>query len=528
MRYFDANCQIGRYNYWNGKQPIAAPDLLRTMDHYGIHEALVTAALGREYHPWDGNQQVLRLTAGEPRLHPAWVGLPPASRELPPPADLVEEMEEQGVRALFLYPRQYRFTLDDWCVDGLLGPLAERRVPVFICPNGLIGGPEPSDQTDWPGVVRLCRAFPDLPVVVTEVRILRTLRPLYQALEACPNLHVDVSALWLHHVIEFISREWGAGRLLFGSALPEREPGATLGQLAFSDLPEGDLEDIAGGNLRRLLSWSDRVPMPVPDPVFPEPVDELHALVRNREPLRGQGFRCAHGHLGRHFYLHIPDDSAEELVAEMDRLGVESSLIFANAGMNSDEVYDNDLVAEAVRAYPERFMGLVTVNLNRPEEEIRREVERGFARGMLGIKIHPMLSGYDTTGDKVELVCALADERGAFVLNHYWGGTERLLALCRKYPRAVFMTGHTSSEAIAAIPQVDNLYIGSCPLLGLGATEDWVKKVGADRILFGSDLSWNPIAWGLGPILCADIPVEAKRLVLGGNLTRLLAVGTGK
>ena len=46
-------------------------------------------------------------------------------------------MEERGVRALFLYPRHYQFALDDPSVEALLAPFAERRVPVFVCYNGL-------------------------------------------------------------------------------------------------------------------------------------------------------------------------------------------------------------------------------------------------------------------------------------------------------------------------------------------------------------------------------------------------------
>ncbi|NLW50640.1 MAG: hypothetical protein GXY85_07310, partial [Candidatus Brocadiaceae bacterium] len=41
-------------------------------------------------------------------------------------------------------------------------------------------------------------------------------------------------------------------------------------------------------------------------------------------------------------------------------------------------------------------------------------------------------------------------------------------------------------------------------------------------LLFGSDLQDLPIAWGLGPILFARLPVEQKRMILGGNLRRLL------
>ena len=364
IRYFDANCYLGRFNYWNGTQPVTAEQLLAVMDHHGIHEALVVDCLSRESHPLDGNPRILKLVAGQPRLHPAWAALPPRSHELPPPRELVAQMEEQGVRALYLYPKQYHFTLDDWCVDSLLGPLAERRVPLFICPSGLIRG-SGADETAWRGVVRICRAFPDLPVVVIEDRNFTTLWQMYQALEICPNLHVELSGLLYHRIVEFICREWGAERLLFGTAVPARDPGAALGQLNFSEISEADMASVAGGNLRRLLSWT-RTAVPEVPVTFPEPVDELHAIVRERGSLRGQHFLCGHGHLGNHHFLHVIDNTLPQLVAELQRFGIERDIVFANSGMNSDEVYGNDRVAEAMRQYPEQFIGFALINLTAP------------------------------------------------------------------------------------------------------------------------------------------------------------------
>jgi predicted TIM-barrel fold metal-dependent hydrolase len=524
MRTFDANCRIGRYNAWSGREPVTAPDLLATMDHYGIHEALVLDSLAVECHAVDGNRRVLELIESQPRLQPAWVGLPPGSREMASGRELVAQMSEQDVRALFLFPQQYHFTLDDWCVDRLVHPLAERKVPVFVCPNTLLAAGV-QDQTDWAGVVRVCQTFPDLPVVVSEFRISYTLRSMYEALEACPNLRVDISALWLHHAIEFVVREWGAERLVYGSGLPVRDPAAPLCQLTYSDIPVSARDAIAGDTLRSLLSWAD--PVAAPEVRFPEPIDELHALARSGQPLAGQRFFCSHGHLGRHFMLHIPDSTPGELVVEMDRMGVEHGLIFANGGLNSDEVYGNDLVAQAVAEHPHRFTGLVCANMNRSAEIIRSEIERGFALGMRGIKLHPYLNGYDTCGPNVEVACAIANERRCIIINHDWGPSERILDLCRKYPNATFVTGHTSPAALPVVAQVDNLYVGSNALHLFRSAEGIVEEVGADRLLFSSDLSWNPVAWGLGPLLYARLPLEAKREILGGNIRRLMSSNGG-
>ena len=111
MPIFDANCRVGRFNRWSGREPATPEDLVQTMDHYGIDEALVLDNLAVEYHAVEGNARVLDATAGQPRLHPAWVGLPASSRELSPGCDLVVEMAERGVRALFVFPQQYHLSL---------------------------------------------------------------------------------------------------------------------------------------------------------------------------------------------------------------------------------------------------------------------------------------------------------------------------------------------------------------------------------------------------------------------------------
>jgi len=520
VRYFDANCCLGRFNAWDGTQPIAAWDLLAAMDHFGIAEALVVGSLAREQHPADGNEQVMQLAAGRPRLHPAWVGLPPCTGELPPPAEMLAEMEERGVRALFLYPRHYQFALDDSSTEALLAPFAERRVPVFICANGLVGDGG-VDQTDWAGVTHVCHTFPELPVILTDNRISYTQRRLFQTLEACPNLRLDFSALWIGRAVEFIADRWGIGRLIFGSSLPTRDPAVTIGQLAYSGLSAAEKEAAAGGNLRRLLSWAG--PLPVAEVDFPEQVDELHAIARDGGSLAGQGFLCSHGHLGRYYASYAAGNMPNRVVEEMDRCGLARAVVFANIGINGDETYGNDLVVEAMRRHPGRFIGLTMVNLKRSPEEMRREMERGLAQGMRGLKLHPYLQGYDTNGANVELACAFADETHGFIVNHDWGSAERIISLCRKFPNACFMSGHTSPEAVKAVREVDNLYIGSCPLLSYGFAERLVADVGAERVVLGTDLTWMPIGWNLGPVLFARIPIADKRLILGGNLERLLA-----
>jgi len=150
------------------------------------------------------------------------------------------------------------------------------------------------------------------------------------------------------------------------------------------------------------------------------------------------------------------------------------------------------------------------------------ELQRGLELGMQGVKLAPSFQHYPLDGPLLEVACEFAHEHSQFILNHYWGPTTLLRRLCTRYPNACFFTGHSTTEHVDLVRDVDNLYICTCPFLGWRQTEQHVELYGSDRLLFGSDLMDLPITWGLGPILYARIPEADKRRILGGNLRRLM------
>lgn len=521
---FDANCMLGRHCKWKAGDLQSADDLLTEMDHYGIAEAMVFDCMSAEHHPQDGNARVVRAVKPRPRLHAAWAALPTgAPDEQVGGEELVSRMRTARVGALWLFTRVYRFTLSDWCIDELIGPLAAARVPLFINPNAS-GGDWATDQTDWDGVVALCKRWPTLPVVVSEFRIRQTQRLIYRALEACPNLHIELSGYWLHHGIEHVTRRWGARRLIFGSHWPLFGQHMTLAPLTCADISDRDKHDIAGDNLRRLLAWcSPRHESYQPPP----PADDFVAMGRRGTTQGGtvrapMAFSDCHGHLGgRMSHYHVPDGDTDSLVAEMDRLGVARCCVFC-FNILTDEQPGNDQVADAVRRYPDRFVGFTMLNPHRGPAEMRRELERCAAMGLRGIKLINSYQGYPCDGPNIEVACQWANERRQLILNHYWGSATILKRLVEKFSGACFITGHATAEYAGIMKEHPNLYVCSCPLIGPRACEDMVGAIGAERLMFGSDLSDLPVAWGLGPILFSRLPVEQKRMILGGNLERLL------
>ena len=520
-RFFDAFCTVGRHCRLQPGGPHTPEDLLAEMDHYDVWEALVVDGLSRENHPLDGNRRILEVTEGRPRLHPAWAAMPPGADEQPEPEEFVRQMRQHRVGAVFLFTGQYRINLSDWSLDALLEPMADAGVPVFIVPDAIGPGAPSMDQTDCDGVVGICRRWPGLPVVVSEFRIRRSQRTLYRALDACPNLRIELSGYWLHHGIEYITRRWGSERLIFGSNWPRFGQHMTLATLSCAEIEDEDKRKIAGDNLRKLISWC----RPEHPQVELKPAaDEFVQFGRTGERPVDMFFDDCHGHLGgRASSYHLPDCDLDSIVHEMQRLGDRKACVFSFAGVSSDEQFGNDIVADAVRRYPDRFIGFTLLNPHRGRDEMWRELERCAGLGLRGVKLIPYYQGYPEDGPMLEVGAQWANQHKQIVLDHNWGPPAHLERLLAAYPDACFINGHTNLAYAELIKRFPNLCICSCPLIGPRACEEVVEKIGTDRLLFGSDLQDLPIAWGLGPILFSRLPIEQKRMILGGNLQRILA-----
>jgi hypothetical protein len=243
--FFDAYCGLGQLSHPIFGQEFATTDaLLAAMADANIGEALVYNPAAYEYDPETGNTLLMQAIAGYPNLHPCWVLLPPATREMLPPAQLLEQMQQQGVRAARLCPSPARnnFSLADWCSGALLAALADAHVPLFL----------DQSEASWGDIAMLLAGYPDLPVVLTGVTY-RLDRYLYPLWEQHDNLYVEISGYQGLLAVEAVVNRFGPGRLLFGANLPTYNPGAAIATVMYADISDEGKRLIAAGNLRHLL-----------------------------------------------------------------------------------------------------------------------------------------------------------------------------------------------------------------------------------------------------------------------------------
>jgi len=241
MYLFDANCAVGA---WPTDRVAyeTVDQLLAEMARLGIARALVSHTLARHYDPVQGNRMLMEALAGRERLDPCWTLLPSSCGEMGSIDGLMRDMADQGVRAVRLYPRSHSYSLDDWQCGDLFRALSERRYVVLM----------DIDEAGWSDIDRICGAYPSLSLVVTQTGY-RHLRFLFALMMRHANLYCDLSNFSTYLGVEEMIARFGSRRLLFGTGLPQSDPGGPIARVFYTQATEADLAAMAHGNLEWLL-----------------------------------------------------------------------------------------------------------------------------------------------------------------------------------------------------------------------------------------------------------------------------------
>jgi predicted TIM-barrel fold metal-dependent hydrolase len=240
----------------------------------------------------------------------------------------------------------------------------------------------------------------------------------------------------------------------------------------------------------------------------------------------------SHNHLGRWGAFYVPQGGTiEQMVASMDRLGIDKVCITAMASIGPDYFYGNNMVFEALRKYPDRVIGYVTVNPNYPED-MQHELDRCFANdGFKAIKIHAGCHSYPIDGLNYKAAYEEADRRGCAVLIHVWGDSdvEAFERVASAYTNAKFTMGHCGGNlsclprAIEVISKYDNVHGDLAVSMAPEGNLEWlVKQVGSKKILFGTDMPFYDPRPTLARVAMARISDQEKADILGLNMAAIL------
>lgn len=231
----------------------------------------------------------------------------------------------------------------------------------------------------------------------------------------------------------------------------------------------------------------------------------------------------------------VLDEDCDQLVAAANATGVDKllcSIPFTDPHC-PPEVFKrgNDVVAQAMKRHPEKILGMCFVNPGYCVEALA-EIERCVTElGMIGVKLYhqyfiddpiqfPLIEKCIELDIPIlmhaGMVCDPACRRAEPRLSH----GVHFANIGKRYPQARFIMAHIGGGgdwqgSLKPIKDVPNVFIDmSGSVYDTPIIEESVRILGADRILFGTDLSF---ASCIGKMLGAKISDAEKRTILEGT-----------
>jgi predicted TIM-barrel fold metal-dependent hydrolase len=220
--------------------------------------------------------------------------------------------------------------------------------------------------------------------------------------------------------------------------------------------------------------------------------------------------------------------TAERIIENMDAAGVSRSVIFPVTWNTYGEKANRE-IAEAVKKYPHRFIGLARSNPT--EKEGMKLLEKALGEsGIRGIRLRPFQDKFSLSHPAIAKVFALAAERKVPIAVDGEKNRESLVSLVEKHTASpvvlmhlgdfdnwVWKNGKAYMEMLEKVP---HFYMASCFEIIHFFLEEAIRKAPA-KVVFGSDSPSLPPSMELKKIAVMGLSENDYANVVGRNLFQI-------
>lgn len=249
-----------------------------------------------------------------------------------------------------------------------------------------------------------------------------------------------------------------------------------------------------------------------------------------------------------HAHINIGHGGIEEQIDNADRLGITKLIIsrplVTGKGTPKEFVESNNMVLDAMKRYPKRVIGQMTLNVIYQKESLE-EIKRCVDLGMVGLKVYNQVKINDSLFypiiekfidlKMIILMHAFCQLGLAGYRMKYDIGVapetsipEDFVDIAKRYPEAMFQFAHIAGGGdweyeCKMFKNYPNIYVGTAGSNNEENIVDFaVKCLGEDRVIYGSDSCYYQ---GVGKILSSGLSEGQKRKIFFENYKNILKRG---
>ncbi len=248
----------------------------------------------------------------------------------------------------------------------------------------------------------------------------------------------------------------------------------------------------------------------------------------------------AHEHVGLVGTLESQLDFADRLGIE--KLEISKPISAGGKSLATPEEFRscNDSVLEAMKKYPDRYLGSCFVNPVYGKESLE-EINRCIDKGMIGLKVYNQVKINDPLF--YPIIEKFIDLKMIILMHAHcgigvggkrtkYGNTqpnasvpEDFVEAATRYPEAIFQYAHTGGGgdweyACKALKDYTNVYVDTSGSNNEGNMIDFaLKYLGEDRLFYGSDSSYYQ---SVGTILASKLNDTQKKKIFFENFNNIL------
>jgi uncharacterized protein len=229
-------------------------------------------------------------------------------------------------------------------------------------------------------------------------------------------------------------------------------------------------------------------------------------------------------------------DTAEKLIQRMDEADITMAAIssYLNApGPNPDTL---KTISAAVEKYPDRLIGYARLDPWFDDECVKMLEDAVKNLGIRGVKLLPAHYTLYPYGPLTVKLVQRAGELGLPVLFH--SGDEimclpyqidRLAAQC---PDTKIILAHiggyfSGDAALDVAERRENVWVDTSEIPFPDRVRKAVDRLGAEKVLFGSDAPCCDIRLEILKVKLADLTPEQEQLVMCDNYAKIMGISTG-